>query len=45
MNKSFDVKRYEEQREILRSRFLADKTGDQTFLAKQERLLNPLLEA
>ena len=45
MKNSFDVKYYTQQRDALRNRFRADKTGDQTFLTEQTKLFQPLLES
>ena len=41
----FKVNEYKEQRERLRNRFLADKTGDQAYLDTQAKLLMPILDS
>ena len=45
MKQSFDINYYKVQREILRNRFAADKTGDQTLLTEQTKLFQPLLQS
>jgi len=45
MKQTFDIKYYTQQREALRNRFAADKTGDQTFLTQQTKLFQPLLQS
>jgi len=44
MTHNFDIKNFLEKRELLRKRFEAEKTGEQTLFAKQEKLLKPLIE-
>src|ERR1041384_4814226 len=39
------VKEYTKQRDILKNKFLADKTGDQTLLTEQTKLFQPLLQS
>ena len=45
MKHAFDIKYYTQQRDALRNRFTADKTGDQTFLTEQTKLFQPLLQS
>ena len=45
MKQAFDIKYYAQQRDALRNRFAADKTGDQTFLTEQTKLFQPLLQS
>jgi hypothetical protein len=45
MKQAFDIKYYTQQRDALRNRFEADKTGDQTLLTEQTKLFKPLLQS
>lgn len=45
MKQAFDIKYYTQQRDALRNRFAADKTGDQTLLTEQTKLFQPLLQS
>jgi hypothetical protein len=44
MHSKIDIKKYKEQRDMLKKRFENEKTGDQTLYIDQERLFKPLIE-
>ena len=45
MNTKFDATKWREQRDFLKKRFQAEKTGDQTLFIDQEKLFKPLIES
>jgi hypothetical protein len=44
MHSKIDIKKYKEQRDMLKKRFEDQKTGDQTLYIDHERLFKPLIE-
>ena len=44
MNTKVDIKKYKQQKDLLKKRFEDEKTGDQTLFIDQERLFKPLIK-